>query len=175
MDFAKAETFGYGLNGKEFFVPQGQSYTTVKDGFQGTSAQILGGTNGSTVSDAAGRAFTKDVTTGWSCATGCGLESNILTLWGLADLYASHTDTYALSMSSDQYRGWSHFGRDQGILVTQSHGQWLNAVDANAGGTQHFVYGPWKASYGLGTYGVDPSTHTAGAVINHAGQFAIAR
>ena len=33
LNFVKAETFGYGLNGKEFFVPEGQSYTKVADNF----------------------------------------------------------------------------------------------------------------------------------------------
>jgi hypothetical protein len=43
------------------------------------------------------------------------------------------------------------------------------------GGTPAFVLGAWSASYGLGTFGVDPATNTAWAVVNHAGRFAIAR
>ena len=38
-----------------------------------------------------------------------------------------------------------------------------------------FVLGAWNASYGLGTFGVDPATNTAWAVVNHAGRFAVAR
>ena len=175
MTFAKAETFGYSQNGKEFFVPQGQPYTSVVDSFQGTRARILGGTNGSTATDAAGRAFTKDIDTGWTCTAGrCRFESDILTLWGMADLGASHTDTYALSMSPSRFQGHDRWGRDWGILVTRAHGQWVNAVDVNDGGTQHFVVGPYKSTYGLGTYGVDPHTHTAWAVIDHGGKFAVA-
>jgi hypothetical protein len=37
------------------------------------------------------------------------------------------------------------------------------------------VLGAWNASYGLGTFGVDPATNTAWAVVNHGGNFAITR
>ena len=53
-------------------------------------------------------------------------------------------------------------------------GNWVNAVDFNIGGTKQFVLGPWNASYGLGTYGVDQKTKTAWAVINYQGDFAVA-
>jgi len=36
------------------------------------------------------------------------------------------------------------------------------------------VNGLWKAGCALGTYGVDPSTHTAWAVIDYTGDFAAA-
>ncbi len=55
LNFVKEESFGYSLTGKEFFVPQGGSYTQVKGSFHGTTAQILTGSNGSTATDAAGR------------------------------------------------------------------------------------------------------------------------
>jgi hypothetical protein len=45
----------------------------------------------------------------------------------------------------------------------------------NFRGTKRFVKGPWKPAYGLGTYGVDPKTKTAWAVINFNGDFAVAR
>ncbi len=178
MKFVKTETFGYSLNGKQFSVPQGQSYTSVKDSFQGTTARILGGTNTSSATDSAGRAFTKDIDTGWTCAAERRLDGNVLTLWGMADPGATHTDTYTLAMSSHTGNGRDRchgYRGDRGILLTASHGRWVNAVDTNVGGTPHFVRGPWKASYGLGAYGVDPGSHTAWAVIDHAGKFAIAR
>ena len=37
----------------------------------------------------------------------------------------------------------------------------------------NFVLGPWKAKYGLGTYGIDPASHTAWAVVNYDGSFAV--
>jgi hypothetical protein len=61
------------------------------------------------------------------------------------------------------------------LVAKNAQGRWVNAVDLNSGGTAKFVRGPWKATYGLGAYGVDPYTHTAWAVINHKGSFAVAR
>jgi hypothetical protein len=55
-------------------------------------------------------------------------------------------------------------------------GQWVNAVDRNIGSsTKKFIVGPWKAEYGLGTYGIDPKTNTAWAVIDYNGDFAVGR
>ena len=62
-----------------------------------------------------------------------------------------------------------------GIGTRDENGEWVNAVDMNFGGTKRFVKGPWKPAYGLGTYGVDPKTKTAWAVINFNGDFAVAR
>ena len=41
--FTRRESFGYSLNGKEFIVAQGQSYTGVSDSHSGTEARILSG------------------------------------------------------------------------------------------------------------------------------------
>ncbi len=171
MTFVKRESFGYGLNGKEFLVPQGHSYTSVVDHFRGTTARILSGVNGSVATDAAGRKLTKDVDTGWTAASG-GLKSNALTLWGLADVGSGHTDTYALSMS---FSGLAHqYGLGK-LAARNASGKWVNAVDLNVGGVKRFINGPWKAKYGLGTYGVDWRSHTVWAVVDHAGQFAALR
>ena len=91
--FKKMETYGYSLNGKQFLVPEGKSYTDVKDSFDGTDAAIIAGVNGSKATDTAGRALTKTVDTGWTAdARFDGLSSSILTLWGLTDLGATSTD-----------------------------------------------------------------------------------
>jgi hypothetical protein len=60
-----------------------------------------------------------------------------------------------------------------GLATRDAGGKWVAAVDGNFGGTKRFVMGPWRAGYGLGTYGVDPKTRTAWAVINHEGEFAV--
>ena len=99
MTFTKQESFGYSLNGKEFQVPEGKPYTNVVDSFQGTTARILGGVNGSTATDSSGRAFTKTVDTGWTAAARDDLTSDIVKLWGLADLGTGRTDAIALSVS----------------------------------------------------------------------------
>jgi hypothetical protein len=100
-----------------------------------------------------------------------------MSLWGTTDVGSSSGDTVALSMSfegssvSDATLVSGGFG-----LATQDGaGNWTNAVAQNVGGTPAFVLGAWNASYGLGTFGVDPATNTAWAVVNHAGRFAIAR
>jgi hypothetical protein len=84
LHFQKRETFGYSLNGNEYAVLQGNSYTNIQEsiasgnGFLGTSAAILGGANTSTLKDGSARPLVKTVTTGWSPAT--TTASDILTL-----------------------------------------------------------------------------------------------
>ena len=176
LDFHERETFGYSLNGQEFVVEQGESYTVVTDEFRGTVAEILDGVNLSQQTIYDGRATAKDVNTGWTeaCEVPGDLASNVLSLWGLTDLGADATDTYVLSMSyagAPTHQGHGEFG----IASQDLHGSWINAVDANVGGTKQFVHGPWREGYGLGTYGVDPRSKTAWAVINYDGEFAVAR
>jgi hypothetical protein len=194
--FVKKETWGYCHNGKEFQVCQaGQmgcnsSYTQVVDSFNGTTAQILDGTNNSTAKDYTVRPFTKLVNIGWPDMDGkcekypfgksdsdLDLASNIFTLSGMADLDTQQTDTYALSLSYDHHK-WLHkkVGDGAFLLVTRDKkGRWVNAVDLNFGGTREFVLGPYVSGYELGTYGFDPDTRTAWAVINYNGDFAVAR
>lgn len=179
LAFTKRETFGYSLNGREFLVPEGESYTVVQDGFEGTSARILDGVNRSIERDGSGRPLTKAVSTGWTSSSAAdGLASIPLTLWGMAGgLGNTEPDVYTLSMTYDDNKvpsvqvGTGSFG----LATKDAEGKWINAVDNNHGGSKKFVAGPWKPGYGLGTYGVDPSAHTAWAVINYAGDFAVAR
>ena len=77
-------------------------------------------------------------------------------------------------MSFDKNAPRQHFGNGGfGIATRDADGNWVNAVDMNFDGTTSFVKGPWDASYGLGTYGVDASAKTAWAVVNHNGDFAV--
>jgi len=176
LNFTKRETYGYGLNGKQFVVPQGQSYTVVTDSFAGTTAQILGGTNVSTNVEGGGRNPVKTVDTGWNAGT-CSTSSDILSLWTTVSTMGSdQTDTYVLSLS------FSPTGITAaqlasglfGLAVKDSNGNWINAVDKDFGGTKTFVQRAWQSSDTLGTYGVDPATNTAWAVINHSSDFAVA-
>ena len=204
LNFVKTETFGYSLNGKEFQVCQaGQascnsSYTQVADSFHGTTARILSGTNGSKALDFDNRSFLKTVNTGWSDQDlfdrrddrdrwqnddrrsrndRDDVDSEILTLWGMADLGTDQTDTFTLSMGQDSCK--SHFGRNDsrlGLVTRNSYGEWVNAVDLNNGTfSKRYAAGPWKAGYELGTYGYDSRTNTAWAVINYNGDFAVSQ
>ena len=177
FNFVKKETWGYSLNGKEFLVAQGESYGKIVDHFQGTTARILSGSNESTTMDYNQRHLAQVVNTGWSPET-CCTASDILRLWGMTKILGSNeTSLYVLSMSYDPKlehdKNYTHglFG----LAVRDANCNWVNAVERNFGGNKHFVRGPWKPDYGLGTYGVDPRTNTAWAVINHASnEFAVA-
>jgi hypothetical protein len=174
LSFTRRETFGYSLNGKEFLIAQGQPYTVVEDSFARTNARILSGVNGSTGRDGSGRPFVRAVDTGWVRKT-YATRSDILSLWGMGDNIAEdRADVFALSMTYDPRS--LRTGKVRGsvaVLAARDGPRWVDAVDKNLGGARQFVRGPWKPGYGLGTYGVDPDTHTAWAVINHGGDFAV--
>jgi hypothetical protein len=176
LAFARRETFGYSLNGKEFLVNEGKSYTSVQDSFEGTNARILDGINRSEAKDGSGRVLTKAVDTGWASApAGGGFASNVLTLWGMAiALGREETDIYTLSMTYDPKKvSAARLRSGNFVLATKDPvGKWMPAVEGNHGGDKKFVAGPWHAGYGLGSYGVDPKTQTVWAVVNHEGEFA---
>jgi hypothetical protein len=188
FNFVKKETWGYSLNGQEFLVAQGETYTSIEDSFETTVARILGGTNDSTAQDYNLRPLTKTLNTGWTDMDtwrneffqrwfkkpGFDFASNVLTLWGMADLGSDHTDVYTLSMT---YDGMPSYGKgDFGIATKDGGDKWVNAVDMNIGSSvKKFVSGPWKAAYGLGTYGIDLKANTAWAVIDYNGDFAVGR
>ena len=174
--FAKKHTFGYGQNGTEFLVAEGTSYPTTPFTFSGTTAKFLAGTNSSTAMDYISRPLTHAVDIGWSAGT-CATYSSIMSLWGTTDVGSSSGDTISLSMSFDRssVSDATLVSGGFGLAAQDSAGNWTNAVAQNVGGTPAFVLGAWNASYGLGTFGVDPATNTAWAVVNHQGRFAVAR
>ena len=191
FNFVKRETWGYSLNGKEQLVSQGGSYvltdnTTLavkngEKGYTGTTAAILSGTNMSTKVDGSlinaatpgvYRKLTKAVDTGWApmSVAGSKTASDIFTLWGMTDAGAGNADTYVLSLT---YKSTTKSASVLGLSAKNASGKWVLATTLNTGGTSNFVSGPWNSSYGLGTYGVDPNTHTAWAVLNHTGDFVV--
>jgi hypothetical protein len=180
------------LNGRRFIVPQGVSYAgeTVSDGnetkqfarvsdtFSNSRAEVLDGFNDSNSTDnvpETPRPLAKTVTTGWmENPDPRRLKSDILSLWGMAELGAEETDTYVLSMSVD-YRRMRRLTNGVVGIATFVDGEWVNAVDENFGGDKQFVSGPYvEGRYALGTYGVDPDTMTAWAVLNYNADFAVA-
>jgi hypothetical protein len=185
FNFTKRSSVGYSLNGQEFIVAQGAAYSVVADntakaiangesGYLGTSMRILGGTNSSAGTSASGKPLSKAINTGWAPAQ-AGKFSDTLTLWGLADLGAAQGDTVVVSMSYHP-RGLTDTQINSGFLCLATRtasGGWVNAVDANAGGTARFVNDPWTPGYALGTCGADRTAGTAWAVVNHAGDFAV--
>jgi hypothetical protein len=170
LNFIKRETFGYNLNGQEFLVAPGDSYTAVKDKSPaGTKATILGGINGRAEKDGSNRSCSNAVSTGWRSATK-RTASDIFTLLGMARTMGSvQTDVYTLSMSyTPNSVSSAHLkARTFGLATVDAKGNWVKAANAR------FVSGPWNASHKLGTYGVDETTNTAWAVINYNGVFAV--
>jgi len=164
-------------------------------GYLGTTAAILSGVNGSIGKDYNKRPLSKTVDTGWAPAT-AETASDILTLWGMADSLATdlsdtgnanqnyryvepetnRTDPYTLSMNYDPTKVTAEVlnSGNFGLAVKDEFRGWVNASAKNFGGTSTFVVGPWDAGKTLGSYGVDPATHTAWAVVNHSGDFAVA-
>ncbi|MBN1625168.1 MAG: metallophosphoesterase [Deltaproteobacteria bacterium] len=192
--FYLRDSFGYSLNGAGFDVAQGESYTKITDSHNGTEAKILSGLNENLETDYLERPLSKHVNTGWSDAERLeGAASSILSLWGMADnlsLYDSQLtgllpdsdesqecDVYALSMSYDHRKiDRSRMMKGDFVLAARDadDGTWVNAVDLNYDSDNKvFKKGPWRAEYGVGTYGVDPSTSTVWAVINHDGDFIV--
>jgi hypothetical protein len=51
LTFAKQDEWGYSLNGQQFVIIQGGSYTDVQDKFGNTTAKIIAGINNSTTKD----------------------------------------------------------------------------------------------------------------------------
>jgi hypothetical protein len=189
-NFYLRERFGYSLNGKEFVIAQGEAYTTVKDSYNGFTAKVLAGSNAASSTDLAGRAMNKTVKTGWRDQP-TGAASPILKLWGMDNnlsLWAASStslpdsdddqvsDVFALSLSyNPKLVSLSSVGSGAFHLrAKDGNGNWVSAVSLNEGGSAKFVYGPWKSSYSLGTYGVDPTTHTVWAVIDRDGEFVAA-
>jgi hypothetical protein len=102
------------------------------------------------------------------------LKSDILSLWGMSELgEKGKTDTYVLSMTFD-FNLMTLLGNGNIGIATYVDGKRKNAVDENFGGKKRFVLGKYNSKYGLGTYGIDPKTKTAWAVLNYNADFAVA-
>jgi len=162
--FTKTDSFGYSLNGREFVVSPGGSYTSIVDSFGGTTFQILGGFNGSTSVDYGGRAMHKAIDTGWTPRVCYGnaaskLLSNALTLWGLTNLgwnsvggtnQAGTTDPMVISLSYDAALAGAAANGTFGV-VALAGGTWAKA------GTGTGIVGPYFGGASLppvGTWGV---------------------
>ena len=184
--FAKIASESYSLNGKDVIVNQGGSYTSVSDntnvaddlerGFRGTSMAILAGTNGSAQKTNYDKPIQNDVNTGWKPAEPW-LSSDILDLSGMSlTLSGPATDQYVLSMSYKNSPAVKRSVLLSGkfcLLSRAANGKWVRAVSLNSTGSPHFVLGAWNSSYAIGTYGVNPLTKTAWAVLDHNGEFAV--
>ncbi|ACN16986.1 conserved hypothetical protein [Desulforapulum autotrophicum HRM2] len=188
--FYLRERFGYSLNGEQYEVAQGETYTSIISSFSGTIARILDGVNGNTETDSLNRDLVKTVNTGWAESDQVAdAASQIFTLWGMTDnlsLYdtdltgplpsedeSQETDVYTLSLTYNprKIRASELMRGDFALAARNENDQWVNAVDLNTGGTKIFKRGGWKPGYDVGTYGVDARTRTVWAVLNHENDF----
>jgi calcineurin-like phosphoesterase family protein len=176
LNFGKRESFGYSLNGKEFVVASGESYTTVQDTSPtggSTVVKVLAGVNGNAAIEPGGRFFCAAVNTGWLAANNSA--SDILVLQGMAaQMGSKQTDIFAISLNYDKTKAPDAQIKEGALALAtpDGSGNWTNAASLNFGGAKKFVLGPWKSSYPLGTCGVDTTTNTVWAVINYNGCFA---
>jgi hypothetical protein len=190
FDFYLRERFGYSLNGGQHLIGRGEKYTQIQGSYNSVAAKILSGVNGNAETDYVNRQLSKTVNTGWADADlVVNAGSPIFSLWGMADnlsLYnasltgclpaekeSAVTDVYTLSLGFDSKKARpSQLVTGKFALAVRDENRvWRNAVDLNSGGVKKFVYGAWKESYGLGTYGVDVKTSTVWAVLNNEGDF----
>ena len=182
--FTKKESFGYSLNGHEFVVAPGDSYSSINDAFGTTQFRVLAGKNGSNIADYGSRSMVKAVDTGWTprqCYGSLGrlLASDAVQLWGLANIgwdsvnHVNQSGTSApivIQLSYDETLVGSAVAGSFGI-VTLSGSTWTNV------GTGTGLVGPYPVGTvpAVGTWGVDPNTHEAWAVVSGNGPYAVGR
>jgi hypothetical protein len=175
LNFTLRETYGYSLVGQQFQIQPGSPFTAVSDkSSNGTTAQILAGTNLSITTDQSSRQLVRVVNTGWGTVS--GLASDVLYLWGMQSALSSEQcETYVLQMSytASSLQSSKVATGNAGIATLDDSGNWTNAVSNNYGGVKKFVQGAWQSSYPLGTYGVDTTSNVAWAVVNYGGKFAV--
>jgi hypothetical protein len=178
LTFSKRETYGYGLNGKQFIIPRGSSLTVLRDtvdaldGCFGTRMAVLGGSNVITGTFFDGRPTSTSINTSWRSRStiGSSVKSDAVTLMGMQDSVGSFgCDPYVLSMSYDPVSKGP-----LALSVRNEGGEWVRAVVVNGGGARKFIIGAWKETFELGTYGIDPATKTVWAVVSQATEFAVA-
>ncbi|MGE4402680.1 MAG: metallophosphoesterase [Desulfobulbus sp.] len=192
LTFYLRERFGYSLNGHQYAIAHGESYTGIREEYDGYTAKILSGTNGNTETDILNRELSKTVNTGWADSSSVvNAGSPVFSLWGLVDnlsLYQEAlagnlpssdeptvTDTYTLSLSYNprKFRP-SQLVTGRVVIAARDEDKlWKKAITFNTGGTKKFVFGPWKETYGLGTYGVDTKAGTVWAVLNNESDFVV--
>lgn len=153
----------------------------------GTTASILAGTNSS--------ALPVNVTMQWRMRmpTEALASNSNAVLSDVVDLKGTGSDVFLLEMSYNDAALNALSLNENSIAISgelrlgwfdKDTNQWTTAVDGNTSGSSHFE-GPissatFLASLGasplsskLGSYGVDPTTDTVWAVLNHNSEFAV--
>lgn len=169
LNFTKRDTFGYSLNGKEFVVPSAGAYSVVSDSYAG-STLTMGGVNGSTATDSASRLLSKAVDTGWANGT-CATASPVATVVGATSMSGVDSKLVAITFDPNRVSAEQIASGHFGLAVRDASGTWVNAATS---GAPSFMLGPANAAAPLGTYGVDATSNTVWAIVDHDGDFAAA-
>ena len=139
-----------------------------------STVAFLGGTAGTGGTSAPGTfGLNRDLVTTFSSAP--------LTLRAASDVVnvaGSGTDTFTLQLSYNQVLAATVLGGENNAMLfwlDPSDGTYKPAVAGNTGGTPQFIVGAYDPAtdFVLGYYGVDPTTHTAWAVLDHDGDFVV--
>lgn len=189
FNFVKKETWGYSLSHGRvttFNVVEGENYVIHTPN---TTAKVLKA--GRSATDYRGRSFQKPASAWWAdknTVRNADAISDVITIVGAssAAIQENHdtvsynpNDVMGIQLSFDRKLSLSasdlNHGRTITVCVRDEDGRWVNAVDANFGGTKNFVYGPYDPTAPLGTYGVDNVNKIAWAVVNHDSDFAVIR
>lgn len=154
--------------------------TAIGDNALGTSADLIDGINTET---------SKSLSMQWRLRDGdelaAGLVSDVLNLSGMANEEGEPTDWFTLQMSysADALPGGAEAetlladaGEIQLVWFNDTESLWQNAALANFGTENDVQFmGVGYAPDGvLGHWGIDVSTHTVWAVLDHNSQFAVA-
>ena len=175
------------LNGTSTVVEPGGSYAGIESEFAGHAARLLAGAHDVDRRDYAGRAMSRRVVTGWTEAARDEISPR-LHLHGLHhNLALNDPDLTGRLPAADESGVGSRFvleldgGRtafradgSYGIAALAEDGTWENAA-ARGGAEVRFVRGAADSEAPVGTYGVDPSTKRAWAVLDRGGVFALQR
>ncbi len=146
LSFVKRETWGYSLEGKEFLLSQGESFTIVKDtieignGYSGACMELIYGINNYTGNTYDGRKTTRLVNTGWSPKRD-DLCSDILYLWGMENGCGKDTgDLFTLSITYNESETVPLV-----IAIQNKNGEWENAAVSTNPNNKKFIIGSFKA------------------------------
>jgi hypothetical protein len=150
-------------------------------GMVGSTATILAGTNTSASAQTVGMAWRTQTQAEW---TNPGLISDVVRLTGMTLSGTNHTSPFVLQMSYDpdllplgaSSEGlWASEKRIYLAWLDPGDGRWKNAIEGNIGTySDTFHLGAWPdGDMTLGDWGVNTTTHTVWAVLDHNSDFAV--
>lgn len=157
-------TWGWSPRGKKTLLAPNDSLKVLSDSSQGTRVRILSGVWKASNKDFSQRTFSALASTDWQ--RWGNLQSAVWTLWGLEKQNGSElTPKMAIAMSVDPEVSVEQFSN---LCLLQLQGNsWQCA------GTSTKRIGAWQASDPIGSFGVDPSTREAWAVVEKGGTYAV--